>query len=247
MSDGSTPTSPLIRLHAFNSAWWGDACGIVDDLALFQRSINEIREALAPWAWVELRGEPDRLPPPATLAAAGFFPADTQILFRLGLANLTTTPSTARLSVRFGDEGPLVVSAHDMAEFRYERFRYLPGADELRIRDRYAQWTRELVTDHPSTCLAVSDGDVDDPSAVQGWFVSRPTDRGLNLTLAMMRSGARISGHLLYQRACLAYAARGHRLGWASFSASNSAVLNIYASLGARFTGTEHFWLWVRS
>jgi hypothetical protein len=239
----------MIRDHAFNSAWWGAPCGIVDDLALFARPAAEIRAVLAPWAWVELRADHDDLPSPAALAAAGFFHADTQIHFKLALPRIAATASTDRLTVRFADEStgpPLTVDAAGMAVFRHERFRHLPGADDARINARYARWTAQLVADHPATCLAVLDGPPDHPASVQGWFLSRPATTGLGLTLAMLRAGARISGHHLYHKAALAYAARGHRIGAASFSATNTAVLNVYASLGARFIGSEHFWLWVR-
>jgi hypothetical protein len=239
----------MIREHAFNSAWWGAPCGIVENLALLSRPAAEIRGALAPWAWVELRADHDDVPPPAALSAAGFFHADTQLRFKLALPRIVGSPSTDRLTVRFADQPdtpPLAIGAADMAVFRHERFRHLPGADDARINARYALWTAQLVAEHPDTCLAVLDGPPGNPASVQGWFLSQPGPGGLNLTLAMLRAGARISGHHLYHRAALAYAARGHRIGEASFSATNTPVLNIYASLGARFTGAEHFWLWVR-
>ncbi len=71
---------------------------------------------------------------------------------------------------------------------------------------------------------------------VQGWFLAQPgkTHR-LQLTLAMLAKDATISGMLLYQKACLEFANRGHRLGEASFSITNTAVHNMYASLKARF------------
>ena len=67
----------------------------------------------------------------------------------------------------------------------------------------------------------------------------------LNLTLAMLSPKAEISGVHLYRTAFDTYAKRGAKLGWASFSASNIPVLNIYASLGARFTKAEAYWFWV--
>jgi hypothetical protein len=67
----------------------------------------------------------------------------------------------------------------------------------------------------------------------------------LNLTLAAARRQARISGFLLYEKGLAAYAARGHRIGFASFSVMNTPVHNIYAKLGARFTPPTAIWLWV--
>jgi hypothetical protein len=48
----------------------------------------------------------------------------------------------------------------------------------------------------------------------------------------------------LYQKAIRAYAAKGTRIGFGSFSVRNTAVLNIYSQLGARFTSAEGVWLW---
>jgi hypothetical protein len=81
---------------------------------------------------------------------------------------------------------------------------------------------------------------------LQGWFLSRPVKQhGLNLTLAMLSNTAEISGMLLYQQACVAYAERGYRLGHASFSVTNTAVHNIYATLDARFIPPGGNWLWL--
>ncbi len=50
---------------------------------------------------------------------------------------------------------------------------------------------------------------------------------------------------LLYQEAFVAYAGRGHRLGNASFSVTNTPVHNIHATLGARFMPPGGNWLWI--
>ena len=52
---------------------------------------------------------------------------------------------------------------------------------------------------------------------------------------------------ILYQGIMRAYAERGARIGWASFSAGNVDVVNMYARLGARFTQATGYWLWMRS
>ena len=118
-----------------------------------------------------------------------------------------------------------------------------PGATPERVNARYALWAEELLREHPATCLRVLEG-----GEVQGWFLARVPEtegaRGLELTLAMLRRGARISGHGLYQRALVALGERGHRTGSASFSITNTAVLGIYASLGARFLPPRGCWLW---
>jgi hypothetical protein len=61
----------------------------------------------------------------------------------------------------------------------------------------------------------------------------------------MLAKDARVSGMLLYHKACITYAGMGYRVGEASFSATNSAVHNIYARLGARFTAPSGNWLWI--
>jgi hypothetical protein len=80
---------------------------------------------------------------------------------------------------------------------------------------------------------------------VQGWFLSQPAAAGLNLTLAATSRNARVSGFLLYEKSLAAYAAKGHRIGFASFSVTNTAVHNIYAKLGARFTAPIGIWFWI--
>jgi hypothetical protein len=234
----------MIRRHEFNSVWWGSPVGIVDDDAFFDLGPTERAALLAPWAWVEHKA-PAEAARSARIAVAGFVPVDVQLAFRIGLAPLRSSPSLERLDVVFADEPHAVEGAFSfdsarLADFAHERFEALPGIIPERTNERYALWARELAASAPATALAVREG-----SEVQGWFLSRPIDTGLHLTLAMLARDARISGHSLYQRALLAYAARGHRLGMAEFSASNTAVHNIYAALGARFVSPTACWMWI--
>jgi hypothetical protein len=60
----------------------------------------------------------------------------------------------------------------------------------------------------------------------------------------MLSQTAEVSGLHLYQKAFRAYAAKGIPIGHASFSIRNTAVLNIYSQMGARFTPAEGVWLW---
>jgi hypothetical protein len=230
----------MIAEHTFNSAWYGAPSGIVRDLpALAAAGDDEVHAALARFAFVELRCAPDA--PGADrprLARLGFFLADTQILFRLGLAALRPTPSLDALTLHWADDAPFTVDA--MAPFRHERFQHLPGMTAARIDARYARWAADLVAASPATCLRVASAGV-----TQGWFLSERRGPRLRLALAMAAAGATISGLHLYLAACLGYAARGHTVGEASFSVHNTAVLNIYAHLGARFVATEDHWLWI--
>jgi len=229
----------VIRRHDFNSRWWGSEVGIVDDQAFFALPPAARERALAPYAWVESKGSLAAARA-SRVAAAGFFPVDVQLAFRIGLAQLRSSPSLDRLEVVFADEEPLVVEERLVADFEHERFHALPGITRERVNARYALWARELVSVSPATCLAVREG-----GDVQGWFLSLRSEKGLHLTLAMLARDARISGHSLYQRALLAYAERGQRLGFAEFSATNTAVHNIYASLGARFLAPLACWMWL--
>jgi hypothetical protein len=230
----------VIERHDFNSTWWGSDVGIVRDPAFFEVAAERRAELLAPFAWVEHRA-PLEGEATGAVHAAGFSQVDTQVRFKIGLARLEGTPSTERLDVRFADEGELAVRLEDLADFRHERFQHLPGITPSSLNRRYALWSEHLIARDPTACMEVVDGGVP-----QGWFLGRHTDGGLELTLAMLRRDARISGLLLYHRALLAFAQRGARVGFAGFSVSNTPVLNIYAALGARFLTPEGCWLWTR-
>ena len=233
----------MIRTHDFNTRWWGGPVGIVDDPAFFNLPAAERQSQLDAFEWVEYRQPLDASPPLNALLDAGFFQADTQIAFLLNLGKLDESPSTAALEVRSASAHPFTVSAADLAHFRHERFRHLPGCSGERIDRRYALWANDLLQASPETCVQVLlDG------RLQGWFLSRPArSNHLELTLAMLAGDATISGMLLYQKACIAYGALGYRVGEASFSVTNTAVHNIYAKLGARFAAPLGNWLWINA
>jgi len=229
----------MIRSHEFNSRWWGAPAGILDDPAFFDLAEDERERVLAGYRWVEFRSELAAAPRLSSIARAGFFLADTQIAFRIGLQQRCGSCAD-ELAVCFADEPGFAYCERDLAPFEYERFVHLPGVTPDRLHARYAAWGRQLIGDHPESCLAVmSRGEI------QGWFLSAPTEVGLNLALAATHRGVRISGFLLYEKSLAAYAERGHRLGFASFGVRNTAVHNIYAKLGARFTAPTGIWFWV--
>lgn len=235
----------MIRRHDFNSRWWGSEVGIVDDGAFFDLAADERERLLAPYAWAEFKAPfaPERS---ARMAAAGFFMVDLQLGFRIGLSAVPSSGSVERLEIVFADRaGRDAAELFDftperLADFEHERFQALPGITPARMTQRYALWARDLAASDPTTALAMRAG-----GRVQGWFLSQASPQGLHLTLAMLARGATISGHALYQRALLAYAERGHRLGRAEFSATNTAVHNIYAALGARFLLPRECRLWI--
>jgi len=231
----------LIRDHAFNSHWWGCPVGVVYDAGFFSLDLATQKTLLKPYVWVEFSSQLDQAPPRHQLSAAGFTQTDTQIEFLLNLNQVKASTSTARLSNNFADQKNFHIKAETLTAFSHERFQHIPGYTATRANARYALWANRLIHEHPETCLTLF---LD--NRLQGWFLSRPGKQGhLNLVLAMLSNTAEISGMLLYQQACVAYAARGHRLGSASFSVTNTPVHNIYAALGARFMPPSGNWLWL--
>lgn len=230
----------MISEHRFNCDWYGAPAGIVRDPALFALPEAQLQQALAPWAWVEFRGSADAVDRRA-MTRLGFFLADTQVHFRLGLKALQPTPSLQGLTLRWADERRFEVNSAAMSAFHHERYRHLPGVTPERLNERYARWARQLIETSPATCVQVESG-----GEPQGWFLAAPEGKKLSLTLAVTAAQARISGFHLYLAAGVAFASRGFGIGEAAFSAHNTAVLNIYAQLGARFVSTQDVWLWVR-
>jgi len=228
----------VIEEHAFNTRWWGRPVGIVREPGFFDLPEERRRQELTRFAWVEYRGPLGPSAPRQELRRAGFVQVDTQVEFRLGVARIEESESLAGLDVAFADETPFRVEAGDLAPFEHERFLCLPGCTARRLQERIALWSGELLASHPQWCLRVERG-----GKPQGWFLSRPGTGGLNLTLAMLRRRAAISGMHLYHRALRAYADRGARVGFASFSVANTAVLNIYAALGAKFLTPTGCWI----
>lgn len=231
----------MIRTHAFNTRWYGAPVGIVEDASLFALPADARAALLRGYAWVELRARAGVEVPHGALRASGFAWCDTQLRFRIDLrAVAQARRGDDGLRVCSAAEAPFTVAADALATFSHERFARLPGMTDARLAARYERWAAALLDESPDTCLRAT---LDDGRTV-GWFLAAPRGESLELTLAALHRDASVSGARLYE-ACLAtFAARGHRLGHASFSAENTSVLNVYASLGARFVAPEHIWLW---
>jgi hypothetical protein len=227
----------MINKHDFNSQWWGNDVGVVQAQDLMTLSSNEVDAQCAPYAWVEARAANNAAINAHQMNTHGFFHVDTQIRFKIRLKGLSSTPSLDNLEVKFADETPFSVTAANFKAFEAERFAQLPNCSADKIKERYALWSQSLIANNPESCLRVFLNGEE-----QGYFLSQNTKSGFELTLAMLHTGAKISGMHLYHKALLAYAERGHRLGGAGFSVYNSLVHNIYANLGARFLSTEDFW-----
>jgi hypothetical protein len=233
----------MIKTHEFNTEWWGSPVGIVTENRLFELPRAEREQLLQPYEWVEFKMPLEHSPVQLlTLHRAGFMQVDTQINYRLNLVNLKAPESLKDLEVEFADEHPFEIEQGDLKSFEHERYFKLPGITAERVNRRYALWCRQHLIEHPSACLRILY-----KGKVEGWYLGATSEGvGLNLTLAMLSGDADISGLLLFLRAYQAYASRGHRLGWASFSVQNTPVHNIYASIGARFLNPVGQWMWIR-
>ncbi len=231
----------IIHEHAFNTAWWGEPIGIIDDAAFFSWTPEERHKALQQYAWVEFKSATVGVYQSMKLFDAGFFQADTRIDFRIALTKIPTTPSLDAFEVHSAGERPFSIEAGEFRTFEHERFYEIPGSTKPRIDERYATWARQIIAAHPDWCLRVFHN-----GNLQGWFISQPGTSGLNLVLAMLHRDANISGMHLYQKACVDYARRGARIGWANFSVYHTNVHNIYAQMGARFLTPITWWLWTR-
>jgi hypothetical protein len=222
-----------------NSRWWGAEVGRVTDPALVTLPAEERDAALAPYAWAELRAPLDAAPDPWALASAGFAFTDVQIGFRIRIAPPAPGSSARELQAISADEAAFDPAAVPTRPFTHERFLLLRGAEPEKVSERYTRWASQLADEHPDLALhLVRDG------KPQGWFLARPAERGIELTLAALYDDATASGLHLYEAALGGFAARGHRLGGARFSIRNTEVLGIYAALGARFTTTDGHWIW---
>jgi hypothetical protein len=229
----------MIRTHKFNTRWWGRPVGIVDDAGFFEESEEARQTRLRDFDWVEFKAGLTESLDLKSIHDSGFFLSDVQLGFQLNLARIGETDSTRQLKVNSADQAAFDIRAESLAPFRHERFQHLPGCSIDRINERYALWANELIQQSPATCLQLF---LD--NKLEGWFLARPGESGrLDLTLAMLSADATISGMLLYQKACSVFAERGHRLGKASFSVTNTAVHNMYAAMGARFTQPQGIWL----
>jgi hypothetical protein len=229
----------MIRENSHNTAWWGKPVAVVEDAAFFALAPAARQVALQAYAWAEFKSPLVSAPPFLQLAEAGFTLVDMQIGFRLMLGAVPDSPSLADLVCQFADQTHFEVGSGEMRSFEHERFLQIPGASEERLAQRYVRWSNQLVREHPEWCLRVLY-----QGRVQGWFLASLTNQGLHLALAMLSKTAQVSGLHLYQKAIRAYATKGARIGFASFSVRNTAVLNIYSQLGARFTSAEGVWLW---
>jgi hypothetical protein len=228
----------VIRRHDFDSEWRGRPVGIVDDPALFTYPSDQVGRLCEPFEWVEFRDDATNPTEAASLLARGFAKLDTHIQFRLDLEALAPAPVPGLRATTAAESSfdPDLSIAHP---FKNERFVSLPGVDQAAINERYTLWARALCDEAPSWCVAVGKDDT-----LQGWFFSRQIEPGhINLTLGVACAHSQISGKDLFRSAFARYLEAGATVGSATFSVKSLAVMNIYSSFGARFTGATDFWL----
>ena len=228
----------MIAKHSFDSTWRGQPVGIVEDASLLDRNPDEIRDLCKAYEWVEFRSPATSPVPIRSLAASGFVKLDTQIDFRIDFVESPPEPVPGLQVTTFAELGtdPDLSAAKP---FMHERFARLPGVDDESLNRRYTLWANDLCREAPDWCVGVKRD-----SQVQGWYFSRLSpDGNLNLTLGAASKDSQISGTDLYRAAFARYFEAGAKVGSASFSVRNFAAMNIYSSLGARFTGATDFWL----
>jgi hypothetical protein len=229
----------MIHRHDFNSDWWGQPVGLVRDPAFFSLPSVERSLLLKPYVWVEWQDDADQVPP-ATLQAAGFFWADAQIPFQVPLRlSPELQEIAADVQVQVLPPGQSSLCARDIRPFEHERFHALPGSSPERVTARFAMWSQLLRNSDPDLALEIRLHD-----QVQGWYFAQKTEKSLLLTLAMLHRDSRISGLHLYAAAIQYYTRFACRYGQAAFSVRNTAVLNMYSHLGARFKTPKHCFFW---
>lgn len=227
-----------IANHEFNTRWWGGPAGIVRDAGLFFAPAAERRAALEAYEWVEFRTPVASAELRRAVAQTGFVFADAEIPFRIEFAHLPERCDDPELVAA---AGAFDLATAELLSFGKERYRMLPGMTEARLNERYADWARQLIRANPALSLLLTAGGLR-----QGYFLAEPGADGLHLTLAGKFTGAAASGAAIYGSSLRAFERMGYRAGWASFSAFNAAILNIYSRLGARFLPPVEHYVWVR-
>jgi hypothetical protein len=178
----------------------------------------------------------------ALLRAAGFFQADLQLEYVLSLAGREAPPGLPGDLRPAGDgdrETILDIAARAFAAFR---FADIPGVTQDMVGRRYRDWCSQILTRHPGLAhVLVHEGEL------AGFFAAEPKGRPghLNLTLAAVNPACRgVPGYALFAKALAAYSRAGWRTAGAALSAENLSVLNLYASLEAKFVRAVQFHLW---
>ena len=231
----------MIRTHEANSAWWGSPVAMITDAAWFAQDEAARSEQLASYSWAEFKAPLNASHCAPDLQRAGFAWTDAQINFRISLPNVPEMPSLAQFECISAAEQPFTLEQGDVRAFEHERFLQLPGVTTDMLNGRYTEWANDLITAHPDWCVRLILS-----GQTQGWFLSEAKGSSVALTLAMLAADAVVSGQHLYHRAMREYASRGGTVGHASFSVRNTRVMNIYASLGAKFTPPTGVWIWVK-
>src|ERR1041384_391591 len=100
----------MIRENPYNTRWWGEPVGDVQDPSLFTLDASQAQAALQPFSWVEFKTPLEKSPAPLLLQKLGFFLADVQVPFRIALKSLPDSPSLAQLQCNSAKEMPFSIS-----------------------------------------------------------------------------------------------------------------------------------------
>ncbi len=229
----------LIRHHEFNSSWWGKPVGIVSLEKIEPKQMQSLHEVLSLYDWVEYKQNLVDGISNLCISRLGFELVDVQIPFRISLSNIASTPSIENMQIIPASERSFAIERDEFIPFHNERFKFIIESNEALLNKRIYLWSNQLIEANPQHCVRL-----ELLGETMGWFLGQVTDQGLQLTLAMLKRGSNISGMHLYQKAMNYYKLLGFKIGYASFSVTNTPVMNIYAKLGARFYDPIGCWIW---
>lgn len=221
----------------------------VGNAAVVQANFEECRQALQAWArerkvrLVSCNLPGDAFPAMGLLQGLGFSNVDSRIRvthFRLEQADL----SRARIPVRPAEE-------EDYAEieriagtaFRFGRYHTDPHFPEKLANRRYQVWVRRALTEaRPGEQVYV----IGPPGQAQGFFhvVLEGGIADLRLGAVDPARASGLAGFNLYAGTLKALRNLGARQATAIISPANTRVMNLYASLGFRFSEPEAVYHW---
>jgi len=227
----------VVRSHDFNADWLGLRFGIAVGPELVCCDAEELDRQTAQFDVVEVRCDHAALPTVGPIATNGLVHVDTQLGYRLAIANVGTPPSGVEARP-FPADRVVDAASFEFLPFAHERYARLAGVDAALLDARYRRWAGDLVAAHPSWCVEVRWR-----GTLSGYAFARPiSDRHVNLDLVVGAPGGTLPGIGTYQAALALFGARGVQRVTAAFSAHNVAAVNVHAQLGCRITSATEVW-----
>lgn len=229
----------FISKHEPNSVWWNDAVGIIQSPEFFSLPEKSRLEMLSAYSWVEYKA-PFESSEVSRISQHGFLLTDVQISFSINWEDATPAPIAPSYELVFADKTLFVVDYGVSRDFKAERFQALPGISWEKLDRRYVAWANQLIRENPEFALAVYF-----EGKIQGWCFGKPSEAGLEFTLAMLHRDAAIPGKLLYSLAFNAFREKGIRHIFSCFSVQNMATMNIFSKYNVHFKSPTGCWFWV--